>query len=51
MKGVKELVENDLLWMLEMDDAGEKVERSVEFVDDAAAGSIKEIMMSSCGKK
>lgn len=50
VKEVKELVEDDLLWMLEMDDTSEKV-KSEEFVDDAAAERIKEIMMSSCGKK
>lgn len=48
-KGTKEVVENDLLWKLEMDEGGKKVQRSTEFIDGIAAGRLKEIMMG--GKK
>ncbi|KAL1800058.1 hypothetical protein ACET3X_000400 [Alternaria dauci] len=49
-KGAKEAdtVENDLLWELEMEEVGEgkvKIKRSVEFVDGAAAGKLREVMM------
>jgi hypothetical protein len=49
-KGAKEAdtVENDLLWELEMEEIGEgkvKINRSVEFMDGAAAGRLREIMM------
>lgn len=51
-KGAKEAdkVENDLLWELEMEEVGEgkvKVKRSVEFVDGAAAGRLREVMMGT----
>jgi hypothetical protein len=48
-KGSKEGVENDLLWMLEMDEGAKKVRRSTEFIDGIAAGRLKEIVMA--GKK
>jgi hypothetical protein len=41
-------VENDLLWMLEMEDVGSGklgIKKSMEFLDGAAAGRLKEIMM------
>lgn len=50
-KGVGEggVVENDLVWVLEMSegDSGEgwKVNRSVEFVDGMAVGRLKEVVM------
>ncbi|KAH7382706.1 hypothetical protein DE146DRAFT_681695 [Phaeosphaeria sp. MPI-PUGE-AT-0046c] len=47
VKGAEEMVENDLLWVLEMDDTGEKVKKSVEFVDGIAAGKIKEIILAN----
>jgi hypothetical protein len=51
-KGAKEAdkVENDLLWELEMEEVSEgkvKVKRSVEFVDGAAAGRLREVMMGT----
>lgn len=47
-KDAEEGVENDLLWVLEMTDTeGEwKVRKSTEFIDVAAAGKLKEIMMN-----
>jgi hypothetical protein len=49
-KGVGEAdaVENDLLWVLEMEGVGGGgmgIKRSVEFVDGAAAGRLREVMM------
>ncbi|KAH3952016.1 hypothetical protein HBI56_148590 [Parastagonospora nodorum] len=44
-KGSQASVENDLLWMLEMNHEGRKVKKSTEFVDGIAAGRLKEIMM------
>lgn len=51
-KGVskEDIVENDLLWLLEMskdgvnDNRSMKVRRSVEFIDAVAAGKLKELM-------
>jgi hypothetical protein len=49
-KGDKgEVVENDLVWILEMDEQGKKVRGSREFVDGVAAGRIRELLMG--GKK
>jgi hypothetical protein len=45
-KGMQEGVENDLLWILEMDDEEGKVRKSTEFIDGIAAAKLKEIMMS-----
>lgn len=44
-KGPHAAVENDLLWMLEMNQDGTKVKKSTEFVDSIAAGRLKEIIM------
>jgi hypothetical protein len=46
-KGVEEVVENELVWVLGMEEhEGEwKVCRSVEFVDGVAAGRLRELMM------
>jgi ketosteroid isomerase-like protein len=44
VKGEDVGVENDLVWVVEMDGEG-KVRRSVEFVDGVAAGRLKEIIM------
>jgi hypothetical protein len=49
-KGAEEPVENDLLWVLEMDEEGKKVRRSKEFIDGVAAGRLKELMLSSAKK-
>lgn len=51
-KGVEEVVENELVWVLgmeEQDGQGWKVCRSVEFVDGAAAGRLRELMMGGGG--
>jgi hypothetical protein len=50
-KGTDNAVENDLLWMLEMDEGGKKVKSSKEFIDVAAAGKLKEIIMANGEKK
>ncbi|KAF2684404.1 hypothetical protein K458DRAFT_388877 [Lentithecium fluviatile CBS 122367] len=42
-----ETVENDLVWWLWMDESGERVERSIEFVDAEAARRIEEVMMGT----
>jgi hypothetical protein len=44
-KGTEEKVENDLMWVVEMDEEGKKVRRSREFIDGVAAGRLKELMM------
>jgi ketosteroid isomerase-like protein len=49
VKGSGEVVENDLMWVLEMDEEG-RVWRSREFVDGSAAGRMKELMMMSVKK-
>lgn len=51
VKEAEASVENDLLWVLDMDDAGEKVRTSVEFIDSVATGKIKELMMARGSKK
>jgi hypothetical protein len=47
--GKADAVENDLLWVLEMEGVGSGgvgIKRSVEFVDGAAAGRLREVMMA-----
>lgn len=44
-KGSHAAVENDLLWMLEMNWEGTKLKKSTEFVDGIAAGRLEEFMM------
>lgn len=50
-KGVEEVVENEIVWVLGMEEQGEKEQGqwkvcwSVEFVDGVAAGRLKELMM------
>lgn len=44
-KGSHAAVENDLLWMLEMNREGTKLKKSTEFVDGIAAGRLEEFMM------
>lgn len=49
-KGATEgqMVENDLLWILEMEELGSGkvgIKKSMEFLDGAAAGRLREIMM------
>jgi ketosteroid isomerase-like protein len=46
VRGAGETVENDLVWVLEMDREG-RVWKSREFVDGVAAGRIKELMMAA----
>jgi hypothetical protein len=50
-RDTEEPVENDLLWMLEMDEEGKKIKSSKEFVDGVAAAKLKEIIMANSGKK
>ncbi|KAK6527787.1 hypothetical protein TWF694_004767 [Orbilia ellipsospora] len=38
---VKEVVENDMVWMLQLDEAGERVEKAVEFKDYLADEKFK----------
>ncbi|KAI4680998.1 uncharacterized protein J4E88_005503 [Alternaria novae-zelandiae] len=50
-KGATEgqIVENDLLWMMEMEEMGDGkvgIKKSMEFLDGAAAGKLREIMMA-----
>jgi ketosteroid isomerase-like protein len=40
------VVENDLVWMLEMDEEG-RILKSTEFVDGIAAGKLKELMIAA----
>jgi ketosteroid isomerase-like protein len=42
----EEAVENDLVWVLEMDGEG-RIARSTEFVDGIAAAKLKELMMAA----
>jgi hypothetical protein len=47
-KGAKEKVENDLLWVMEMERQGNgevRIKRSREFVDGVATGRLREGMM------
>jgi hypothetical protein len=47
-KGAKEKVENDLLWVMEMERQGNgevRIKRSREFVDGIATGRLREGMM------
>jgi hypothetical protein len=47
-KGAEEKVENDLLWVMEMERLGDgevRIKGSREFVDGVAAGRLKEVMM------
>lgn len=45
----EEAVDNDMLWMLDMEMDGEdlKIRKSVEFLDFVAAGRLRELMMRS----
>lgn len=47
--GKGEVVENDLVWVLRMDEQGEKVRESTEFVDGVAAGRIRELITKGNG--
>ncbi|KAF3917639.1 hypothetical protein AA313_de0206783 [Arthrobotrys entomopaga] len=41
---VKEVVENDMVWMLQLDEGGERVERAVEFKDYKADEKFKKTL-------
>ena len=44
----EQIVENDLLWMMEMEEMSSGkvgIKKSMEFLDGAAAGKLREIMM------
>lgn len=42
--GADETIENDIVWLLEMDQDGEKVASAIEFIDVAAAKGIGELV-------
>ncbi|KAF2656090.1 hypothetical protein K491DRAFT_692291 [Lophiostoma macrostomum CBS 122681] len=44
VQGSSEAVENDILWFLSMEESGEKVKKSMEFVDGAASQKIGEMI-------
>lgn len=47
-KGVEEVVENEIVWVLGVEEQQEgewRISRSVEFVDGVAAGRLRELMM------
>lgn len=48
-KGADEVVVNDLVWFLDMDEEGGRVVRSIEFIDGAAAGALREKMKKGGG--
>lgn len=50
-KGSKESGSNDLLWILEMHESGEKVKSGKEFIDGDAAMRLKELMQASSANK
>ena len=43
-RGQQSAVENDLVWWIWMDERGEKVERSMEFVDPKATEELRRLM-------
>lgn len=45
--GAEKPVENDLIWWLWMEKGGEKVEKAMEFLDGAATGRIRELVMAA----
>jgi hypothetical protein len=49
-KGATEPVENDLVWMLWFEDDGKRVRKSIEFIDGAASGKLKESIMANMQK-
>ena len=42
-KVFEDIVENDIVWFLEMDESGTKVRRAKEFMDSAAPKRLKEL--------
>lgn len=50
VKGEEEVVENDMVWWLEMASDGGKVERAVEFLDGVAVGRVGEMIKGARGK-
>lgn len=44
--GEQEKVENDLIWWLQMEEDGKKVEKAVEFIDGVASMKLMEVMKS-----
>ena len=48
-KGVQEKVENDLMWMLKMNEDGKKIVKSTEFLDGSAMERLAELMKGAEG--
>lgn len=46
-KGAEEAVENDLVWILEIDDSGEKVQSGIEYMDATAFSRIGELIQAA----
>jgi hypothetical protein len=46
-KGSKEAGENDIVWILKMDERGEKVESGTEFIDGEAAMRLEQLIKES----
>lgn len=43
-KGVQEVIDNDMLFVLEMDEEGKKIDRLIEYADPAAVGRLFELI-------
>ena len=43
-ESVKETVENDMVWLLQMDDTGDKVQRAIEYIDKSASARPAEVV-------
>ena len=46
-EGGDETIENDIMWLLEMDETGERVKGAIEFIDAVAAKSIGELVQQA----
>lgn len=43
-RGAEETVENDMVWFLEMDETGDRIEKSVEYMDGEASKRLGELI-------
>ncbi len=46
-EGADETIENDIMWLLKMDETGDKVASAIEFIDAVAAKSIGELVQQA----
>ncbi|KAF2704277.1 hypothetical protein K504DRAFT_495012 [Pleomassaria siparia CBS 279.74] len=49
-KGAEEKVENDLVWFLDMEQGGKRVQKGMEFIDAMAGARLRELMQGGGGK-